>query len=187
MHTPRVLIAVALAASLPTVGALAQTGKLLLGVPFGEKLDLRQCPSNTDKANAPCWIEKPFLYKPTGSRLGHIHLPNPSTRPEWASYAMFQIDLDKDNRVQELKVTTFDSKDRIQVGESISLRFGKPLENELRRSDASWASWRSSEGYVDMRCVDKCWIEFRTPTAQAAREAEMAERNRMNASRPKAP
>jgi hypothetical protein len=38
-----------------------------------------------------------------------------------------------------------------------------------------------------MRCKGECWIEFRTPSAQAAREAEQRDRELANAKRPKAP
>lgn len=186
-HHPRFVIAVVLATQIVTLNALAQTPMKLLGIPFGEKLALAQCPANTAKAKSPCWIDRPFLYKPTGSKSGYVHLPNAEERPEWAAHAMFEITQDKDGRVQELKVNTFSSDDRILVSESISKRFGKPFQNELRRSDVSWAYWRSAEGYVEMRCKDECWTEFRTPSAQAAREAELAERTRVNAARPKAP
>jgi hypothetical protein len=187
MHRASLIIAAVLATAVAAPNAMAQPQSRLLGVPFGDKLALAQCPTNTDKAKAPCWIDRPFLYKPTGSKSGYVHLPNAEERPEWAAHAMFQISLDKDARVQELKVNTFSSQNKIQISESISKRFGRPIQDELRRSDVSWASWRSTEGYVEMRCKDECWIEFRTPTAQTARDAELAERAKVNAARPKAP
>ena len=183
----RFVIAAVLVTPVVVLNALAQPQSKLLGIPFGEKLPLAQCPAKTDKARSPCWIDRPFFYKPTGSKSGYVHLPNSEERPEWAAHAMFQIIQDKDGRVQELKVNTFSSKDRIQISESISKRFGTPIQSELRRSDVSWATWRSAEGHVEMRCRDECWIEFRTPAAQAARESELAERAKMNAPRPKAP
>lgn len=181
----RIFFAAALATQCVAADVLAQA--TLLGVPFGEKLQLVQCPAITDKARVPCWIDKPFLYKPTGSKSGYVHLPNSKDRPEWAAYAMFQILQDKDGRVQELKVNTFGSQGRAQISESISMRFGKPYQDELRRSDISWAAWRSPEGHVDMRCKEECWIEFRTPAAQAALKSELAERAKQNANRPKSP
>jgi len=186
MHRASLIIA-AILAPVAVPNALAQAQSRLLGIPFGDKLALAQCPTNTDKAKAPCCIDRPFLYKPTGSKSGYVHLPNAEERPEWAAHAMFQISLDKNARVQELKVNTLGSQNRFQISESISKRFGKPIQDELRRSDVSWASWRSTEGSVEMRCKDECWIEFRTPTAQAALDAELAERAKVNAARPKAP
>ncbi|MEN9374658.1 MAG: hypothetical protein RIR79_2210 [Pseudomonadota bacterium] len=165
----------------------AQSGKLLLGVPFGEKLIMKTCPLNTDKAKEPCWIGSPFLYKPTGTKLGSIHLPNPDSRPEWAAHGMFEVSLDRQDKLQEIKVHLFSESDRHKIADSISQRFGSPHENQLRRTDVSWASWKSSEGSVEMRCKGECWIEFRTPSAQAAREAEQRDRELANAKRPKAP
>lgn len=187
MHHVCLIIANVLAMSVAVPNALAQPQSSLLGIPFGGKLALSQCPTNTDRAKAPCWIDKPFLYKPTGSKSGYVHLPNSEERPEWAEHAVFQISLDKDARVQELIVNTFSPENRIQIAESISIRFGKPIRDELRRRDVSWASWRSSEAYVEMLCNDECRIEFRTPATQLAREAEMANRAKINAARPKAP
>jgi hypothetical protein len=186
-HHVRFLTAVGLGLMAVMMNASAQSSSKLLGVPFGEKLTLTQCPPNTDKARSPCWIDKPFYYKPTGSKSGYVHLPGAKERPDWAANAMFQISQDKEGRVQELKINTFSPQNRIQVAESISGRFGKPVQDELRKIDIAWATWRSREGVVEMRCKDECWIEFRTPAAQAAREEELAERARTNAARPKTP
>lgn len=169
------------------VAANAQSEKRLLGIPFGDTLIMGNCPSNTDNAKAPCWIGSPFIYKPTGAKLGSVHLPNPNGRPAWAAHVMFELMLDRQDKVQELKVRTFNEADRYKIAESISQRFGAPLEDQLRRSDVSWASWRSDEGHVEMRCKGECWIEFRTPSAQSAREAELRDREKLNAQRPKAP
>lgn len=165
----------------------AQSGKLLLGIPFGERLSMKTCPFNTDKAKSPCWIDAPFVYKPTGAKLGSVHLPNPDRRPEWAAHVMFKVTLDRQDRVQEISVQTFTDSDRYKIAESISQRFGTPREDQLRRSDISWASWKSQEGYVEMRCKGECWIEFRTPSAQTERETEQRDRERVSATRPKAP
>jgi hypothetical protein len=100
---------------------------------------------------------------------------------------MFELMLDKSGVVQEVKVNTFNAHERHDIAESISQRFGTPFENQLHRYDISWAKWRSPEGYVEMRCQAECWIEFRTPSAQAAREAGLAERAKSEAARPKAP
>lgn len=180
------LVAAALAQGF-ILDASAQQAPTLFGVPFGSELALTECPENTDKAKRPCWVSQPFLHKPTGSKSGYVHLPKAQDRPEWAANVMFQLSQDRNGRVQEIKVRTFGSHNRIQIGESISKRFGKPTQDELRRSDVSWASWRSSEGAVEMRCGDECFIEFRTPPAQKSLEAELAERARANATRTKAP
>ena len=100
---------------------------------------------------------------------------------------MFHVTLDKSGVVQEIKVSTFDARERHEIVESVSARFGMPFESEMRRDDVAWAYWRSSEGHVTMRCKGECWVEFRTPSAQAALDAELAARAKKDASRPKAP
>ncbi|WP_139826197.1 MULTISPECIES: hypothetical protein [Derxia] len=179
------LAAIALAGIANT--AEAQAGKQILGIPFGEPLRMQKCPSNTEAAKAPCWIDKPFIYKPTGGKLGSVHIPKPESRPEWAAHAWFELSLDRQDKVQQIKVEIFGPADRQQIASSISQRFGRPTENQLDRSDVSWVSWSTAEGRVEMRCQEKCWIEFRTPSEQLAREAEKRERERVNENRPKAP
>jgi hypothetical protein len=185
MHLIRLIIAAAFAISIATPYAAAQSR--MLGIPFGEKIVLTLCPINSEKSKVPCWIEAPFLFKPTGSKSGLVHLPMSEDRPEWAAHAMFRISLDKNSRVQELKVNTSSARNKSQISESISTRFGKPVQDELFRRDISSATWRSSEGFVEMRCKDECWIEFRTLQAQSERESELAERAKVNAARPKLP
>ena len=165
----------------------SQTNKQLLGIPFGAPLHLQGCPSPAEEATAPCWIDSPFFYEPTGERLGAAHLPNPDLRPKWAAYAWFELTLDKLSNVQVVKVTTFNSTDLYQIANSINQRFGKPINSQFQKKGISWATWSSKDGYVDMRCQEKCWIEFRTPSAQRAREAEERERKAVDAARPRAP
>jgi hypothetical protein len=172
---------------LPCAALGAQSSKPVLGIPFGETLVMKICPFNTDKTKAACWIAKPFVHKPTGAKLGSIHLPNPNSRPEWAAYAAFEVTLDREDKVQEIKVHPIGEPDRYEIAKSISLRFGAPREDQLRRSDVSWASWKTDEGNVEMRCQRECWIEFRTPSAQSARDVEKRARDKSNAERPKAP
>lgn len=100
---------------------------------------------------------------------------------------MFELMLDKSGVVREVKVNTFDAQQRHEIAASVSQRFGTPFENQLGRHDISWAKWRSQEGYVEMHCQTECWTAFRTPSAQAARETELAGREKVDAARPKAP
>lgn len=165
----------------------AQPSKTLLGIPFGEKLSVKNCPSNMEKSKVPCWMAPPFVHKPTGVKIGSVFLPNPKNRPVWAEHAIFFVSLDRQGRVQTLKVNTFISSERYEIARSISQRFGEPRVDELRQKGASWASWKSEEGCVDLQCTDECWTEFRTPTAQAEREAGQRNSAKVDASRPKAP
>lgn len=164
----------------------AQTGKLLLGIPFGEPLHLKICPFNTDTAKAPCWVSKPFVAG-SGHRLGSIHLPNANSRPDWAENVQFRVLLDRQDRVLEINVNTLTNTNRYEIADSISKRFGLPQEDQLRHAEISWARWKSLEGNVEMRCKDECWIDFRTPSAQAERETELRAREKSNAAKPKAP
>ena len=169
------------------LSANPQTPKELLGVPFGSPISIARCPTNTAKALRPCWIGRPFIYKPTGSLYGHVYLPNSNQRPAWAANATFELTIGKSGVVQQLRVNTFNLLDRFNIAESISRRFGEPQVDELRHSETSWANWRSPEGYVEMRCQRERWIDFRTPPAQASLEAELASRSKGDAARPKSP
>lgn len=164
----------------------AQEVTPLLGVPFGGPMKLTRCPFNTDQAKAPCWIGQPYVHKPTGSTSGSVYLPGADRRPEWAAYAMFEVTIDKAGKVQSMEVHTL-RQGRQKIADSISLRFGSPYKNELKRPDVGWAHWKSAEGTAEMNCSDECWITFRTPTAQADLDAELAERAKKDAGRPKAP
>lgn len=185
MKAFKVLLAAAVSAAATTV--MAQSAKPLLGVPFGDSLKLSICPFNTDGVKKPCWVGKSFFYQPTGSTSGMVHLPGADQRPAWAAYASFNLTLDKDGRVQHLRAEVADGKERHKIADSISLRFGTPFKNELALRQLASASWRSPEGTVEMLCGDKCWVDFRTPKAQAERDAELAERARKEAARPSAP
>ncbi len=100
---------------------------------------------------------------------------------------MFELTIDKVGSVQGIKVHTFSAEERHEIAQSIGMRFGVPIENQLNRPDVSWASWQSAEGHVSMRCQKECWIDFRTPSAQAALAAERDARAKKDAARPKAP
>jgi len=161
-------------------------GETVLGVPFGEKLSVAQCPVNTDDAESPCWVGKPFIAK-DGTRTGYVHLPFPDRRPAWAAYGLFQLHIDKADRVQEVKANIFKASARLQIAESISARFGTPKEIQLNKPDAGWASWKTDSAYIEMRCTSECWVEFRTPSAQARHELELAQRAKIDRARPVSP
>ncbi len=105
----QLLIASAMLALGIATPASGQNTNELLGIPFGGKLQLSQCPFNTDKVTRPCWIDRTTVFKPTGSRSGYAFLPNSESRPKWAANAMFQLTLDHKGIVQEIKVNTFDA------------------------------------------------------------------------------
>jgi hypothetical protein len=167
-------------------GQAGAAGALLFGIPWGEPISLRACPRLFLQSDRPCWLGEPFVAG-SGSKLGHVWLPDASVRPAWAEHATFKLTVDKLNRVQEIQVKTVTDLGRFEVAESISARFGMPARNNLSAFDIRSASWRSAEGTVEMLCKDSCWITFRTLAKQAALDAELAERRRRTEEKPKAP
>lgn len=167
----------------------AASAVTVLGLPLGEKISppVRLCPANTDNAKNICWVGWPYLSK-DGSRLGTVHLPNPDTRPEWAAYAMFKAYVGQDGVLLELEVSTFGAKDKNEIASSISSRFGLPIESTLSRSDVSWAKWVNKDIYINMACtLEKCWVEFKSPRAQAERDKQAADARARTEKRPISP
>ena len=177
-------IAVAFLLTSPTY---AQTSNRLLGIPFGDKLHLSRCGADTRNAKKPCWIDKPFFHKTAGTTSGYVYFPDSDARPRWADHAMFSLVLDKMSTVQEIKVNTYAPAERFEIAQFISNRFGKPVTDRLRSSDSMVAHWRTSEGTVQLRCHNECWVEFRTPQAQAVREARQNMQQNSDAARPIVP
>lgn len=165
----------------------AEASNRLLGIPFGDKLQLTRCPADTRNVKRPCWIDKPFFHKALGTTSGYVRFPDSDSRPRWAAHGMFTLVLDKEGTVQEIKVNTYVPSERFEIAQSISSRFGKPVTDRLRSSDAAAAYWHTHEGTAQLRCNNECWVEFRTPEAQAARDAKLAVQQNSDAARPVAP
>lgn len=188
VHSRRLVILLqAILAVLLSIPSVGHSQAQLLGIPFGTPVDIKQCPTRTERARSMCWLDTPFLHKPSGTRIGHVHLPNPDQRPLWAAYGLFRIHQDAQGRVTTLRLTDINIEKKFEVSHSISQRFGNPTENHLSRAGASWASWQSREGHVRLECLESCTTEFLTPAAHAELQDEQRKRRELDAARPKAP
>lgn len=170
------------------VSAYADAPTMVLGLPLGGKvaLNMKICPSNTDKTKEVCWISKPFVGK-SGDRLGYIHLPNPDSRPDWAAYGMFQMGVGKDGELKTLTVESSGNNEKHAIANSITSRFGLPKETTLPRDGYSFASWAGKNIYVHLECASRCFTTFRSPNAQAEVEQRTAEYRKKQAARPVSP
>jgi len=119
--------------------------------------------------------------------LGSVHLPNGDARPAWATYASFEFHLAKTGAIKELRVTTIDSSDRLTIRDSIGSRFGVPSMSTLQAVGQGSSIWARNDIYISLLCDNKCWVEFRTPEAQADREKQIADRAKKNAEKPLTP
>jgi hypothetical protein len=153
--------------------ANAETANRLLGIPFGDKLQLGRCGADTRNAKKPCWIDKPFFHKTAGTTSGYVFFPDADARPKWAARAMFSLVLDKVGTVQEIKVNTYAPAERFEIAQSISRRLGKPITDRLSSADSMAAYCRTNEGTAQIRCHNECWVEFRTLEAQAVQDARV--------------
>jgi uncharacterized protein YfaS (alpha-2-macroglobulin family) len=103
-------------------------------------------------------VGQPFRHS-DGSHNGHIHLPDPDSRPAWASYAGFELSMQRDRTITQLKVNT-DGIQRSDIYVSISTRFGIPSSQSERS-----ANWSHKDVNIKMLCASKtkCWTTFTTP------------------------
>jgi hypothetical protein len=149
----------------------------VLGLPFGSELVPQQlCPLKESDRKRICWIDAPF--RSQGTLLGHVHAPDQAARPVWAQHAFMKVLIGKGNLVRWIEAETFNPAEKVQIVQSVSMRFGTPVDVDLTRPDVSWAHWRSSEGSVSMRCSERsCWTRFLTPE-QVRDDAAAAERKR---------
>ena len=168
--------------------SLAQTGNAkLLGIPFGARISISACPVDTWNVTRPCWIREPHISSVNGSLVGLAHIPDPNSRPAWAAYADFALSVDRSGVVDIITVSVSPRISRQEIIDSISLRFGKPLDHQRVDSNSPLVNWRSAEGAVNMVCHRDCQVSFMTPAAKDAFEAKVAEMLRKEANRPKAP
>jgi hypothetical protein len=148
---------------------------------------LKACPFNSDTAKEICWIGKP-LVMPDGRRYGSAHLPKPDSRPAWAANVMFHLTLAKDGTLIELNAESLDDKDKNAIAQSLTTRFGLPIETTLN-GPGTWpkARWAGDGIFVQLDCLVRCQTAFQTATAKAGHEKYREELKRKEAARPKAP
>ncbi len=160
----------------------------VFGFPLGGKLSpaLATCPPSREKANAICWIEKPLVSK-DGDRTAVVHIPTADRLPLWASQARFEFTLSRDGVLDDIKVSTANAEDKLEILKSISSRFGTPQYNAQPQPGRSSATWNRPDVYIEMRCGDSCQVDFRSPPAQAKREKRSADAQVRDAARPLSP
>lgn len=171
--------------------AVAET--TVFGIPVGGKLSqqVKVCHASAlgsgAAAKAMCWVEKPFLDK-DGTAIGDVVLPNPDGRPEWAAYASFKAGIGKDRTLKWLSLTDINSSRKSEIANSISQRFGLPLETTLAQSDGPAARWLHQGVSIHQMCSNRqCEVRF---TSQAERDAQRAAQDavyRTKAARPATP
>ena len=176
-----------------TISFAADAGVSILGLPLGGQLEpapkvctIEEITSNTNKV--PCWVSKPYLYKKEGSKLGSLHMPSPERLPEWVGYSALKAHVSKHGVLEELAVESLDGNLKHVIANSISKRFGLPVETTLPRREWAEATWRSEGIEVFQRCtVKSCEVRFSSPAAIKRRTNEQAEAKRIDAERPAAP
>lgn len=170
--------------------ALGQQSEQLLGLPFGDTLKISACPKKFWDAKKPCWVGKPFFYKPDGSLTGAVAVPEGESkkRPLWAAHGTFNLTLDKEGKVQKIEIRTSAPNEADEIVKSVSKRFGAPLSNYVT-PHGQLAKWSSpTQGGVEMFCHDEaCITTFRTAKNQKELDAELAARAKSDAVRPDAP
>lgn len=152
-----------LAAALLVVAAPAAAKEItVLGLPLGGKLTVpvSKCKDAPPKRDAGiCWV---YSRKWPGGVSGGIHLPDDSSRPTWAAYAMFEASIAKDGTLTEFTVESSDSHSFKTIVDSISARFGRPSLPAPPPSYMGFASWGNSEIEITTFCkiIGPCYTKF---------------------------
>lgn len=175
------------------IGYAASPETTVFGIPIGGKLpqQLKVCPVSAlgsgASAKAMCWVDKPFKDK-DGTAIGDVVIPNPDGRPEWAAYATFKAGISKDGTLKWLNLTDINGSRKSEIANSISQRFGLPLETTLAQAGSSAAKWQSQSLGIQQICTARlCEVRF---TSQAERDAEALAQEavyRTKAARPATP
>lgn len=183
------LLACLLSISLASMAAEPIT---IFGLPLGGKLKTmpKVCPFSKigdHNYRVLCWVDSPFIYKPTGSRLGTLQLPNEDELPKWAAYASFEATVSKEGNLDILKVKSSNGKSFGDIENSIHARFGPATK--ISKTAYSSATWDRPEIWIDVLCDNKelCMVEFKSPIAKADYDKEMAERAKKEARRAVSP
>ena len=182
----RLLLAVALlAATAQTVHAeeVMLFGQFLLG---GRVWFAKVCPLSSAGKSVKdvCWLgELPKNY--SGQRAGTILVPKESL-PVWAEFSSFELWL-QGEVLQRVKLTV-QAQDQIRVINSISERFGKPIDVSLSGYSARWVTWERPEISINYACGgDSCSLYFISAEMRTRQAREQAARNRQDATRPRTP
>jgi hypothetical protein len=139
----------------------------VFGLPLGGKFStaLPRCPVDASTSKVMCWVGKPFLGG--GGALGSIGLPGADTRPAWAAYAMFEVEIDKHGVLDRLRVRAFDGQQKPAIEASIARRFGVPTTSQPLVDHISSATWVRDDIDISLICKDECFVEFKRPAGPA--------------------
>lgn len=180
------LFATAMAISL---GANAEPVPIF-GLPVGGKLQSmpKECPFSmigNYQSKTLCWIGKPFVYKPTGARLGSIQPPNQDKFPAWAAYALFEAEISKNAELERIRVKLSDGTRMVEIIQSISSRFGWPTSSKVTQTAYPYAHWNLPNILIEAACDNKeyCAVEVMSPREKAAREKERKDQRDKEAAR----
>lgn len=161
---------------------------VVLGLPLGSQL--AEMPKNCVKIGAIpkkiCWVDSPNIYK--GTRTGMAALPAPDSRPRWAAYALFDLQVARDRTLDKIEVSTLPPTNRNDIVNSISSRFGHPTLLGPQGPTTYSATWDLPEIHVYLLCSsDKCHVAFSSAKEHAELARQLAERSKIDAKRPISP
>jgi hypothetical protein len=172
----------------PTI-AVAAESITILGLPLGGKLasSPKVCPKSAignPSNKALCWIDAPYVYPPTGSKYGHVAMPETERLPQWAAYAMYKASVSKSDELESLELKTTSGNIAGEIERAISSRFGKPTKAAISGRNPS-AEWRHRDVSIKYLCdgATLCLVEFTSAKKRAKNEREMVEREKIDARR----
>lgn len=178
----------------PATKGPAPKGVLVFGLPIGGVLKPGPKVCTTAEitsitGRSMCWLVKPTTNK-DGSKLGILHMPDPDSRPEWAASAQFNAIVSKAGTLDWLNVVVKDGANKHQIADSISKRFGYPVQAPLPQNFI-YATWHKEGLQIDQVCdYRQCTVKFGPePTAEEKAKADAAyeEAARRRANRPISP
>ena len=162
----------------------------VLDLPLGGKPKIAaRCGDSTAAVKALCWVSRPTKLS-TGHTIGSALAPTDGNRPAWAAFVLLELTVAKDGTLEKIEASGPPNSKMAEIAASIRSRFGLPTEVfNLPSESAHSSKWRGKEAAVDLFCVPEsgCKVTFRTPESEAARQAELAERDRATKARPVGP
>lgn len=176
--------------SIGTVYA-SESAVTIFGLPLGGKVpQFKECTVDeivARKNKAHCWVGKPFTDK-DGGRLGNLKMADSDVLPEWAVSAEFKAHISRQAHLELLTLEGVDGQLKHTIANSLSKRFGLPVQTTLPQTDWAEAKWIGEGIEVFQRCtVKSCEVRFLSPAASKKMAAASAEAKRINSARPDTP
>lgn len=163
----------------------------VFGLPLGGKVpQFKECTVDeivARKNKAHCWVGKPFTGK-DGGRLGNLKMADSDVLPEWAASAKFKAQISRQAHLELLTLEGVDGQLKHTIANSLSKRFGLPVQTTLPQTDWAEAKWIGEGIEVFQRCtVKSCEVRFLSPAAVRQMVDTEAETKRVNSARPATP